>query len=317
MVLALGVLVFAAAPDPTVAEARAHFNKAERLYREAGYAEAIAEFEQAYRIRPHGVLFFNIGKCYEQLGDIPSALRNYRRYLHDVPEAKDRDLVSKAIGNLEKRLSAKGVQQLLVFAQPAGAAVRVDGKDLGPAPVSVELRPGPHRVVVTHEGYASAERDVLISPDHSLDLDLNLANTSVPLAAAIPETMPPPPPPPAVPPESVSVVPAAGVATISAPENKPDSTYRALSFVAAGGTLVGVGVGIGLGESALYARNQMTSTIHNATQVQTFSNEINMRSEGANIAYGAAAVCGVTALALYLLSLKGSGQNPPANPGTF
>jgi hypothetical protein len=308
------LLIATSAADNSVADAKTHFKAADRLYREARYKEAISEFETAYRIRPHGVLFFNIGKCYEQLGDISNALRNYRRYLHDIPTAKDRALVSSAIANLEKRLASKGVQQLLVFAEPSGASVKVDDKPLGASPVSIDLVAGPHRVVVSHEGYQEATRDVVVPPDHSLEMEVVLSTAAAPTGVSVTsiEAMPPPPPPPA--PLVTTSGPTAGNEVSQTVEGAP--AYRTASYIAGGATLVGVGVGVGLGVLAESARNQMLSQVHNASDVQGLHDAIVTRSTGANIAYGAAAACGITAVALYLLSLKG-GASRPSPVGTF
>jgi hypothetical protein len=53
---------------------------------------------------------------------------------------------------------------LLVRSTPAGARVAVDGHDYGPTPVAVrDLTRGAHRVRVTRDGYAAAERRVVIT----------------------------------------------------------------------------------------------------------------------------------------------------------
>src|SRR2546428_9766437 len=95
------------------AEAKAHFQKGTRFYKQARYKDAITEFEAAYKARAHGVLFFNIAQSYEKLGDIPSALRNYHEHLRAIPNADDKANVELAMKNLEMLLAEQGVQQLL------------------------------------------------------------------------------------------------------------------------------------------------------------------------------------------------------------
>src|SRR5690242_3050488 len=90
-VAAVAVLLLAAdKPDAATAEAKVHFAKGTKFYKQARYKDAISEFEAAYKARPHGVLFFNIAQSYEKLGDIPSALRNYHEYLRAIPNADDK-----------------------------------------------------------------------------------------------------------------------------------------------------------------------------------------------------------------------------------
>lgn len=66
--------------------------------------------------------------------------------------------------------------RLLVRSLPAGALVFVDGTEYGPTPVAVrELSTGGHRVRVVRQGYAPAERRVVITlsrPSQSLMIEL-------------------------------------------------------------------------------------------------------------------------------------------------
>jgi hypothetical protein len=173
----LALALFAAAPatsEGDAAKAKEAFQSAQKLYKQARYPEAIEKFEEAYRIKPHPSIFFNIGRCFEQLNEIPKALRNYREYLKQMPDAKDKELVTDAIVNLERRLKDQGVQQLLVYSDPPGASVTIDGKKYGDTPASVELKPGNHAMVVTKDGFEKIERAFVMPGDKSLELSLGL-----------------------------------------------------------------------------------------------------------------------------------------------
>ncbi len=176
-----------AAPPATAAErtamAKARFKKGTALYRQARYREAIAEFQAAYRLRPHGVLHFNIAQCQEKLGDIPAALASYHAYLREVPDAEDRETVQRAISNLEARLAAIGVQQILIYSDPPGAEVLVDGQSRGRTPLGLVLPHGAHVVSLVKAGYQTVTRQVALAPDRSLQLDLAMVKgTSAPPA---------------------------------------------------------------------------------------------------------------------------------------
>ena len=101
--------------EPLPAEAKAtetarrHFDRGARLYKQARYREAIAAFEAAYKARPHGVILFNIAQCHEKLGDLAAAWKSYDAYLKAIPNADDRETVTIAMQNLQKRLAEKGV----------------------------------------------------------------------------------------------------------------------------------------------------------------------------------------------------------------
>src|SRR4051812_44887339 len=130
----LVLIALSAAPTPAPADnaqkAKEVFTAGKKLYDQAKYAEAVKRFEQAYALKPHPVIFFNIGKCYELLGDSAKAMRAYRDYLRLLPEANDRQAVTDAVTNLERKLRDRGVQQLMIFTDPPNAQIQVDGKDL-------------------------------------------------------------------------------------------------------------------------------------------------------------------------------------------
>ena len=80
--------------------------------------------------------------------------------------------------------------RLLVRTTPAGASVSVDGREVGRTPATVrDLARGPHRVLVTRDGYAGQERRVVISPSRpaqSVNIALVRARVPAPARAAAP-----------------------------------------------------------------------------------------------------------------------------------
>jgi serine/threonine protein kinase len=78
--------------------------------------------------------------------------------------------------------------RLLVRTTPAGASVSVDGREVGRTPATVrDLARGPHRVLVTRDGYAEQERRVVISPSRpaqSVNIALVRARVPAPARAA-------------------------------------------------------------------------------------------------------------------------------------
>lgn len=112
----------AAAPvDQATKDAKRAFETAQKAYKQKKYADAISSFENAYRLKPHPVIRFNIARCYEQLNDAPNALKFYRTFLFEQPDSADREEVLKAIPVLERKLGAKNLQQLMVLAEPRDA----------------------------------------------------------------------------------------------------------------------------------------------------------------------------------------------------
>jgi tetratricopeptide (TPR) repeat protein len=281
----------AEAPAPAaVARAKELFQAAQKLYKQGRYAEAVARFEEAYATRPHPSIFFNIGKCWEQLEETAKALRAYRDYLRLSPDAPDRTAVSDAVANLERRLREKGLQQLIVFSDPPGARVEIDGKDLGTAPVSVELIAGNHRLAVRSDGYETAERTFAMAIARASEMTINLQPKG---------SMLPPPPVPLV------EAPAAGPTELARPSAAltPAPRGRTWTWVAGGVAAGCLATGVGLGLAANGAAGELRTLTPARTreQADALAGQAGAMATGANVAYGVAAAAAVTAIVLYFI----------------
>ena len=294
-----------AAADPT-AKAKEAFMTGQRFYKEARYADAIAKFEEAYAIKPSPVLFYNIGRCHEQLGDVPRALRAYRDYLRMQSDAKDKDTVNDAIANLERRLKEKGLQQLMVFADPPTAIIEVDGKVLGNSPASVELTAGNHKLLVRADGYEPTERAFVMQTSRATEMTINLRPAGKPME-------PPPPPPPLVDvpkkedPKVATLTPskdvtgtgtgATDVKTTPEPARKGG---RLWTWIAGGAAVAAAGAGVVLGVAANGAAAQTAMPPMGVTPAQQ-ANSAQGLATGANVAYGVAGSAAVTAVVLFFI----------------
>lgn len=200
-----------------VAEARAHFDQGSKLYRAGKYRDAIVEFEAAYRLKPHGAIHYNVAQCREKLERWPEALRSYQDYLREVPDARDRAAVRATMGRIERRLAAAGVQALLVYTDPPGAALRIDGKPRGRTPYHVALAPGIYRLSLALSGYELEEQEVEVSMAGTRLVDVVLrSRPNAPTAAAARPAAPPPAPVP-----SAAPAPSAPPATAPTPTPAP------------------------------------------------------------------------------------------------
>lgn len=294
--------------DADTKKARELFQWAQKLYKQARYAEAIGKFEEAYAIRPHPVIYFNIGKCHEQLGDTPKALRSYRDYLRLAPEANDRETVTDAIANLERRLKERGVQQLMVFSEPPNARIEVDGKVLGSSPATVELQAGNHKMTVSADGFETVDRAFVMSATRSMEMTINLRPVNAPK-----DPGPPPPTPPLVDvPKKEEPAKTAALTPAPTGEQKPDVTKegpapvkkksRVYTWVAAGVAVAGAGAATGLGLSAVGAKES-----YMASAGQPYDQRIGLYNSaagletGTNVAWAVAGTAAVTAVVLFFV----------------
>jgi tetratricopeptide (TPR) repeat protein len=104
----LTVLAPAAAhADPArLREARAHYEQAVADYNLDEYAPALAEFREAYRIKPDPSFLFNIAQCHRKLGQNEAALDYYRKYLRNLPDAPNRADVERIVAELHTKETA-------------------------------------------------------------------------------------------------------------------------------------------------------------------------------------------------------------------
>src|SRR5262245_60495625 len=87
-----------AARDPEAkARAQKHFDRGIAAYKEGRYKDAIDAFLDAHKEYPSPTLSFNAARAYEKMGDTAGALRFYREYLRQNPNADDRATVEPRI----------------------------------------------------------------------------------------------------------------------------------------------------------------------------------------------------------------------------
>ena len=293
--LTLTLLLLSANPapvEPSVVKAREAFAAAQKLYQQARYADAAAKFEEAYAIRPHPTIQYNIGRCLEQLGDLPRAMRSYRDYLRLMPDAPDKNAVNASVANLERKLQDKGVQQVLVYAEPANAVITVDGKTLGGSPSSVELPPGNHTVNVTAAGHEPMQRSFVLSAQRSIELSFSLKSTSPVVAATDKPVAPvftpnefPPPPPPLV------------SATTTPLPRKP----RLFTWLAGGAALAAAGTSVGLYAAANGEVVQLRAMERPGAEQQKYVTRAESLQTGSTVAAAIAGGAAVTALVLFFV----------------
>src|SRR5438105_15127907 len=81
------------APAMAVADARSdakrHFREGMSLIAAGQVERGIAELKQAYAIKPHPDVLYDIGKAYVDLGNISEALNYFRQYVATDPADKE------------------------------------------------------------------------------------------------------------------------------------------------------------------------------------------------------------------------------------
>jgi hypothetical protein len=133
------------------AQARAKLVEGDRLLKLGEFQQALTVFKDAYDLYPSPKIRYNFGLAYEGMGRNADALEAFDAFLVEAtdasPETRDR-----AVAARNTLLGRVGT--LRVVADVEGAAIVVDGRDMGKTAPARELRldPGPHLLLVDRGG---------------------------------------------------------------------------------------------------------------------------------------------------------------------
>ena len=152
-----------ATPAPPTANAdtaKAHYEKAQQLYATGNYDEAIAEYGEAYRLKPHPNVLYNIAQAYERLLDYAQSVVWFERYLAEAPkDAVERPIVEnrlRILRNLPARVSVTTIPEHV-----HAAVVDVAGKRReADTPTVFKLPAGPYTIELSQPGWESESHDV-------------------------------------------------------------------------------------------------------------------------------------------------------------
>jgi tetratricopeptide (TPR) repeat protein len=186
------------AADGGVAELRepsrraaARYQEGVRAYEAGRYKDAIDCFREADSLAPSPALSFNAALAHDKLLDTAGALAHYREYLRRDPAAQRAQGVRQRIRELETELARRGVQQITVQSQPAGATVVIDDKPLGVTPWTGVLEPGSHGLQLRFPGYADFAQRVELTLEQALTVDFSLTPAAESARSPAPSPAPP------------------------------------------------------------------------------------------------------------------------------
>lgn len=81
--------------------ARECYIEGKKQYDVGEFDKALALFKKAYLNYPEPTFLFNMAQCQRQLGDKVAAVRSFKTYLREYPDAPNRATVERIIGELE------------------------------------------------------------------------------------------------------------------------------------------------------------------------------------------------------------------------
>lgn len=149
-------------PAQTTAEAIALFHKGIEAFAKENYPDALLFFTQSYELNPNPNVLYNIGMCQRALFEYAESVETLKKYLltkgGSVPAAEKKE-IKKIIIEMEKSLAT-----LEITVSKSGAAVRLDGEDVGESPLAdpFKLDPGGHEIVVKKDGYETFKKEIIL-----------------------------------------------------------------------------------------------------------------------------------------------------------
>lgn len=155
-------------------QARAHFDKGTTLQEEEAWAPALAELRLSLNLFPTRAATKNAAICLQKLERYDEALEMFQTLLRDYPNltAEDKALAQRAIGRLQGLVGT-----LEISGAEAAAAITVDGKTRGEAPLKAPLKvsAGSHVVRVYKDGFLPFETRVDVAGGQPMRLEVKLA----------------------------------------------------------------------------------------------------------------------------------------------
>lgn len=233
VLLSTAVTGVAHADDPARAAASAYYSKGLELANQGRYEAALDQFANAYTKSPHFAVLYNIGQAQIALGRPLEAIAALSKYLRDgaeqVPLSR-REQVQAQVALLESRLS-----ELTVTTDTPGAVIRVDGHEVGTAPLfqPISLAAGSHTVTARLPNGAEVVRAVVMGEAERQKLDLELAG-------AAPPQLPGPAPAPGLPVAALPALESSAPGHVNEIEPTRGPAMRRTSYALAGsGVLAG------------------------------------------------------------------------------
>lgn len=147
-------------------------------------ADALGLYKQSYALKADPALLYNMGRAYQALDDLPSALDKLEQFEQTAP-AETRARVpglSKLIADVRK-----SVATIAVAADVSGATIRLDERSVGTTPLKsvVRVKAGPTTIVVEKEGYFPYQRALTLQGGSLSTFDVKLASKQTSAVVAV------------------------------------------------------------------------------------------------------------------------------------
>jgi hypothetical protein len=91
--------------DAASKQAKAAYEEGQTAFKLGQWDKAIDAWQRGFALKTDPLFLFNIGQAHRQAGHAEQAVHFYKSYLHDAPQAANRDDVVRWIDELEKQIA--------------------------------------------------------------------------------------------------------------------------------------------------------------------------------------------------------------------
>jgi len=268
-------------------EAARRFEHAIKLYEDADYTLALAEFERVYELVPDYRVLYNIGQVSIQLGRYARAFRTLKEYVARGGAELAPDRASAVQADLSL-LSGK-IARLSLQVEQEGAQISVDGVAVGRSPLAEPLvvDVGEHRVQVELPGYVAQSQSFTLAGGDRREATFTLQAVETTAPTGTPVATPPGAERPAAPPKAPAVRSSRGM-------------WLGVGWATTSALAVGAVVSGALGASAAGDLRDLRATATTRTALDQAQSRATTRLLIADVLGGAALAVGAVTLYVQL-----------------
>ena len=156
--------------DEQRATAREAYARGQEEFRAGNFEAAETAFQEAYDAVPNPVVLLGIAEARERRGNVPGTIEVLELYLEQRSDAPDAAQIQERLATLRTVPAV-----LVVSSTPPGAAITIDGEARSEVtPAEIEVPPGEHVVALTLAEHDPASETVQASPGERREIALDL-----------------------------------------------------------------------------------------------------------------------------------------------
>ncbi|MBA2662083.1 MAG: PEGA domain-containing protein [Bradymonadaceae bacterium] len=149
-------------------------------YDRGEFERALRYFRDGYDVFSHPDLLYRIALSHERLGEDAEAVRFYRQFLGEVPDADERGRIENTITVIERRLASQA-SKIRILTEPSGALVYINDKANGVAgytPTELPVGAANYKVIIQKEGYSGIEELIDVPAGQTVVLKYTMVRTT-------------------------------------------------------------------------------------------------------------------------------------------